>query len=161
MKKGSVLSYISAGLVLGLLSGCAGVQYFKGFTPGGEKVYIGPTDIRDTEAYRNYIYSSHSEAAKLNYLFERLKLGESLFFYRDGNKYNWLEAYRGGKWLVRNRYNDGDNAREFAKKHIWHSDQTGKPHLVQFPDSSIHEGYYILLNELELLESTAKEDGKS
>lgn len=135
-----------------LISGCAS-PYLKGVSPEGQAVYIDTPKIESTEAFQNYLTSQRSETDKQNYLFERIKAAKDLVFIRDGHQYTWLQAYRGGKWLIRNRYEKGVDARSFAKKYIWKSD-AGNPYLVQFPDGSTHVGYYILLNELDLLEAT-------
>lgn len=132
--------------------GCAS-PYLKGISPEGQTVYIDTPLMQNTEAFQNYISSQQTETDKQNYLFERIKSAKNLIYIRDGHQYTWLQAYRGGKWLIRNRYEKGIDARSFAKKYIWKS-EAGNPYLVQFPDGSTHIGYYILLNELELLEAT-------
>ncbi len=140
-----------------LLTGCAS-PYLKGVTPAGEKVYLGPVSIEKTEAYRNYLHSRHTEVDKQRYLFARLKSATHLQYHRDGHWYTALEAYRGGMWLMRNRYKEGQDSREFIRKYIERSEQTNQYHLVQYPDGSVHIGSCILYNELDLLEETAKKD---
>lgn len=141
-----------AGLVF--LSGCAGAsQYLKGVTPEGEKVYIAQTDIENTEAFQTYLRSPQAEANKQQYLFQRLKdASKDIQYYHDGVWYSWLETYRAGMWLVRNKYEKGQDTREFLRRYVWRS-EAGNLHLVKFPDGEIHIGYFILLNELDLLEA--------
>ncbi len=137
------------------LAGCATAP-LKGITPDGAKAYLGPVPIQGTEAYQAFLNSPRAEVSEQTYLFSRLKLAPDLSFYHDGNWYNWLQAYRGGMWLMRNRYKKGQDTRTFLKDYVWHSETTGKVHLVKYPDGTVHEGYYVLLNELDLLEETFK-----
>lgn len=153
------LSFIAFFLPL-FLSGCASTT-LKGMNSVGQKVYLGPTPINNTEAYETFIHAPHNEVSEQTYIFSRLKLARDLSFYHDGSWYNWLEAYRGGMWLMRNRYKKGQGTRDFLKNHVWRSEDTGKPHLVKYPDGSIHEAYYVLLNELDLLEETFMLDPKA
>ena len=137
--------------------GCAS-KYLKGVTPEGKKVYLGPVPIEDTEAYKIYRQSRRSEVDKQNYLFDRLKLAEDLQFYRDGSWYNALEAYRAGKWLMRKRYQKGQDTRQFIRRYIERSEDTNKLHLVKYPDGSMQIGSSILYNELDLLEETSQKN---
>lgn len=144
-------------LLSAFASGCAS-STLKGVAPNGQKAYLGTVPIENTEAYRQFISSPQSEVNVQTYLFTRLKAAQDLSYFRDGQWYSWLEAYRGGMWLMRNRYEKGQDARTFIKNHVWRSESTGKPHLVKYPDGSVHEAYYVLLNELDLLEETLKKD---
>jgi len=151
-----------AGLIFPLvlvlsLCGCA-TSLLKGVTPEGEKVYAGLVPIDGTEAYQEYVKSPRSGVNRIHYLMRRLKETKDLEYYRDGSYYNWLQAYRGGMWLMRHRYQKGQSARDFIRLHVWRSESTGKPHLVRFPDGSIHIGYYILMNELDLLDDTMQKN---
>ena len=140
----------------GLTSGCAGgPQYNKGINPQGEKLYLGSTNIEESESFKNYLRSPQGEADKQRYLFERLKNAKEFEFFHDGSWYNALESYRGGMWLMRNRYKKGFPTRDFIKQYVERSD-AGNLHLVKYPDGSLQIGSYILYNELDLLESTAK-----
>lgn len=121
----------------------------------GEKVYLGPKDIENSQAFKNYLRSPRGEADKQRYLFERLKGAADLSFYHDGDWYNALEAYRGGMWLMRERYKKGQLTRDFIKKYVERSD-AGNLHLVKYPDGSKQVGSYVLYNELDLLEEKAK-----
>ena len=143
-----------------LLSSCATAN-LKGISPAGKKVYLAPIPVQGTEAYQSYLNSPRADVSQRTYIFSRLKLAKDLSFYHDGSWYNWLEAYRGGMWLMRNRYKKGQDSRTFLKKYVWKSEDTGKPHLVKYPDSSVHEAYYVLLNELDLLEETVRNDPKA
>ena len=138
-----------------ITTGCAASHYLKGMQPNGEKAYIGSVPIDNDEAFQTYLKTSRSEVDKVNYLFKRVTSAKDLTYYHDDNTYTWLEAYRGGMWLLRNRYKGGMDARTFIRDHVWFSETSGKPHLVEFPDRTIQIGYYVLMNELELLEQTA------
>jgi len=144
-------------LAVFLLSACAS-PYLKGVTPRGDRAYLGPVPIEKTESYQTYLHSRHTEVDKQRYLFQRLKASENLQFYDDGRWYDTLEAYRGGMWLMRNRYKEGQDSREFIRKYIERSEQTNQYRLVQYPDGSVQIGSYILYNELDLLEETTKKD---
>ena len=151
---------INLGILLAavlLLSACAS-PYLKGSTPQGGKAYLGPVPIEQTESYQIYLHSRHTEVDKQRYLFQRLKASENLQFYNDGRWYSALEAYRGGMWLMRNRYKEGQDSREFIRKYIERSEVTNQYRLVQYPDGSVQIGSYILYNELDLLEETTKRD---
>lgn len=140
----------------GLSAGCAaGIKYSKGVNAQGEKLYIGTTDIENTEAFKSYGRSPQGEGDKQRYLFERLKNAEGFEFYHDGSWYNAQEAYRGGMWLMRNRYKKEVSTRDFIKQEVERSD-AGNLHLVKYPDGSLQIGSYILYNELDLLESKTK-----
>ena len=140
-------------LFLFLMAGCATQSYLKGVTPGGEKVYLGTTDIQSTEAYQKFQQSAHSEVDKQQYLFARLKASEGLEFFHDGTWYDKIAAYRGGLWLMRHRYKKGQDTRAFIKKYIEYS-EAGKLHLARYPDGTIQLGGAVLYNELDLLEET-------
>ena len=152
-----VFSWILVGCsALALGPGCA-TPYLKGMTPAGERVYLGPDTLRETEAYQSFLRSAKSEVDKQNYLFQRLKDAKELEYYHDGSWYNWLETYRGGMWLIRNRYEKGQDTRTFLRKYVWRS-ESGKLHLVRYPNGSIQIGYFVLMNELDLLEETVRKD---
>ena len=143
-------------LVLVLLAGCVNSNgYLKGVTRQGEKVYLGPADIQETAAYKDFLKSGHAETDKQHYLFQRLKDSKGLEFYHDGAWYNQIEAYRGGMWLMRHRYQKGQDSRIFIRKYIERS-EAGNLHLVRTPDGSIQIGSYILYNELDLLEDALR-----
>lgn len=146
---------LCAVLSAALAGGCAS-STLKGTSPDGRKTYLGPVPIENTEAFRQLMKSPQNDVSIQTYLFARLKAAQDLQYYRDGQWYSWLEAYRGGMWLMRNRYQKGQDARTFIKNHVWRSEATGQAHLVKFPDGSIHEAYYVLLNELDLLEQTLR-----
>ena len=130
-------------------------QNNKGVTAQGEKLYLGSTHIETSDAFKNYARSPQGEADKQRYLFERLKNAKHLEFYHDGGWYNSLEAFRGGMWLMRNRYKKGFPTRDFIKQYVERS-EAGNLHLAKYPDGSKQIGSYILYNELDLLESKAK-----
>ena len=140
-----------------LLSSCATAN-LKGISPAGKKVYLAPIPVQGTEAYQSYLNSPRADVSQQTYIFSRLKLAKDLSFYHDGSWYNWLEAYRGGMWLMRNRYKPGQDTRTFIRNYVERSETTGKLHLVRYPDGSTHIGSYILYNELDLLEETAARD---
>jgi len=141
-------------IVITILSGCASSSYLKGISPTGEKVYFDKTPIEDTDAFQTYLQTPQSEVDKQHYLFQRLKSATDLEYLHDGAWYNPLQAYRGGMWLMRNRYKKGQNTRDFIRKYVERSD-AGKIHVVKYPDGSLHEGGCILYNELDRLEETA------
>lgn len=141
--------------LLFILSGCATSSALKGMNSVGQKVYLGETPVKDTAAFTTYLQSPKTEVNKQQYLFQRLKdAPKDLEYFHDGNWYGWVEAYRGGMWLMRNRYQKDQDTRTFLKKHVWRSD-ANQEHLIRYPDGSIQVGYYVLLNELDLLEQTA------
>jgi hypothetical protein len=145
------LVFITAGALCVLVAGCAAPP-LKGINPQGEKVYLGPVPIQNTEAYQAYLLEKSTEVAKQNYLFDRLRFATELEFYHNGSWYNSLEAYRGGMWLMRHRYQKGQDARTFIHKYVERAEDSGEFHLVKYPDGSIHIGSYVLYNELDLLE---------
>lgn len=145
-------------LVFACISGCGGDAYLKGVSPSGEKVYLGPAQIEDTEEFRTYLVSPRSEVDKQRFIFTRLKNAKDLQFLHDGAWYNSLQAYRGGMWLMRNRYQKGQDTNAFIRKYVERS-AAGNPHLVKYPDGSIHLGSAIVYNELDLLEEAAKKRG--
>ncbi len=145
-------------ILISLLTGGCAAGSLKGVARDGQKAYLGPVPIENTEAYQLFLSSPRSDVHMQTYMFTRLKAAKDLSFFHDGSWYNWLEAYRGGMWLMRNRYKKGQDARTFIKNYVWHSEETGKPHLIKYPDGSVHEAYYVLLNELDLLDETLKND---
>ena len=139
-----------------ILIGCTGgFKYSKGLNAQGEKLYLGTTDIENTDAFKSYSRSPQGEADKQRYLFERLKNTHGFEFYHDGSWYNALEVYRGGMWLMSQRYKKGALTRDFIKRHVERSD-AGNLHLIKYPDGSQQIGSYILYNELDLLENKIK-----
>ena len=155
MSKNFTLSLLCALILTASLAGCAGSKYYKGLLPDGQKAYLGPVPIENSDAYKEFLTSPKTEVDKQRYLFARLKASENLQFYHDGNWYNAVEAYRGGMWLMRNRYKKGQDTREFIRKYIERSD-AGNLHLVKYPDDSLQIGSYVLYNELDALESALK-----
>ena len=141
------------GSILFLSISCA-TPYLRGTTPEGQKVYLGRVPIEPTAAYQMFLNSSQSEAAKLDYLLQRIKTAQDLVYLHEGSQYNWLEAYRAGSWLLRHHYERAENARHFIQKEVWRYQAPGKPNAIKFPEGSIHLLYYVLLNELDLLEET-------
>lgn len=138
-----------------LATGCAAQGYRKGFAPDGQRVYLGSTDLEQTKAFQTFLKSPRAETDRQHYLFDRLMESEGLEFFHDGAWYGKIEAYRGGMWLMRHRYQKGQETRDFIKKNIYRSDK-GNVHLVKYPDGSIQEGASILYNELTLLEETLR-----
>lgn len=149
-----VILFASLLILAGLTTGFK-QQYNKGVNAKGEKMYLGTADIESSDAFKNYKRSPQGEADKQRYLFERLKNAKHLEFYHDGGWYNSLEAFRGGMWLMRNRYKKGFPTRDFIKQYVERS-EAGNLHLAKYPDGSSQIGSYILYNELDLLESKAK-----
>lgn len=98
--------------------------------------------------------TERSEVSEQGYLFQRLKSASELQFFHNGSWYSALEAYRGGMWLMRKRYLKGQDTRDFIRKYVEKAEDTGKLHLVKYPDGSVHIGSYVLYNELDLLEET-------
>lgn len=137
-----------------LIAGCVSAP-LKGITPDGQKVYLGTTDIQGTDLYKTYAAGDRSEADKLVYLMGRIRRSQGLTFHHDGNWYDPPEAYRGSMWMLRKEFEKGETARHFIDTHVARERGSGDPHLVKFPDGSIHIGYYVLQNELELLETEA------
>lgn len=146
-------------LTLILAAGCA-ASVAQGVNTQGQKVYLGPVPIEKTEAYQAYLTSKHTDVDKQRYLFQRLKAAEDLQFFHNGSWYSSIDAYRGGMWLMREKYKAGQNTREFIKKYVERSEDTGQLHLAKYPDGSVQMGSYVLFNELDLLEATAKKDLK-
>lgn len=149
--------YIASILIpLLILSACA-TPVRKGTTPAGAKVYLTPQPIEETEPFKDYMKSNQSNVDKLRYLLKRVLNAQDMTYYRDGEQHTNLEAYRAGMWLLRNRYEPGTPPREYLREHVWRDPQTNRPYVVEFPDGSLHTGYHILLNELELLERKTRQ----
>lgn len=147
---------IFLGLLITCALGCAS-PYLKGVHPDGTKVYLGSTFIVETEAFQTFLSSPQKEANKIAYIFERLENAKGLIFYRDGIPYEPAEVKQGGKWLYKNQYREGQSAAEFIKENVWNSPSTGKPYYIATLDGNYHIGYYVLMNELELLEQTLRQ----
>jgi len=157
-KKLLLVSLAAAALCL-LATGCA--TPLKGLTAEGKKVYLGSVSIQDTMPYHSYRNSTRTEVAKQTYLFQRLKSASDLEFYHNGSWYNSLQAYRGGMWLMRKHYKKDQDTRTFIREYVERSEDSGKPHLVRYPDSSVHIGSYVLYNELDLLEETVSKESST
>lgn len=142
-------------------AGCASAKPFNGVNAQGEKVYLGPVPIENTQPYKEYAATQHTEVDKQKYLFRRLKDATKLEFYHDGSWYNSVQAYRGGIWLMRERYQKGQETRAFIKKYVERSETTNQLHLVRYPDGTLQIGAAILYNELDLLEQTSAKSGKA
>jgi len=140
---------------------CSTTPYLQGITPEGEKVYIGPTPLQGTEPYQMFLSTSRSEIDKLNYLFKRFLSAKDYGFYRDNIRYSWIEAFRGGHGLLRERYQEGMDARAFIHEHVSYSESSGRPYAIEFPDGSRHLGSFVLINELDLLDATIAEDSNA
>jgi len=145
--------FLSGFILICFITGCA-APFMKGINANGQKVYLDQADITQTEAYQEYLQSEHTEINKERYIFKRVVGAKDLRYHRDGNTYGWVEAYRAGNWLMRTHYDKEADARSFIRDHVWKSETTGNPHLIQFPSGDIHVAYYVLLNELDLLEDT-------
>lgn len=150
----SILKLSSVFFICVFLAGCA-ASYRKGIDAAGKKVYLGPVPIEKTEPYQAYIHSKRTEVDKQRYLFQRLKSADHLQYFHNGSWYNAVEAYRGGMWLMREKYKAGQDCREFILKYVDRSEDTNQLHLVKYPDGSLQVGSAILFNELDLLEEAA------
>lgn len=151
---------LTVGVLFFLTMGCASAP-LKGITPDGQKAYLGPVPIQNTAAYKTFLSGNRTEVAEQNYIFQRLKSASDLEFYHNGTWYGPLEAYRGGMWLVRQRYQKGQDSREFIRKYVERAEDTGEPHLVRYPDGTIHIGSYVLYNELDLLEEASAREARA
>jgi hypothetical protein len=139
--------------VAAIVYGCATNPYLKGITPDGAKVYLGDAPTVNTEAYKAFSQSERGPVQEQQYFFQRLKdAPKDLQYYHDGNWYGWVEAYRGGMWLIRNRYEKGQDTRTFLKKYVLKSEGKKELHLIKYPDGSVQIAYDVLLNELDWLE---------
>ena len=152
------ISFLHLGLTL-LALGCASSGPLNGVNAKGEKVYLGPVPIENTQPYQEYLPTQHTEVDKQRFLFRRLKEATDLEFFQDGAWYNSIQAYRGGMWLMRERYQKGQDTRTFIKKYVDRSD-AGQLHLARYPDGSTQLGSAVLLNELDLLEKTSEGNAK-
>ncbi|MDP3920471.1 MAG: DUF5329 family protein [Candidatus Omnitrophota bacterium] len=151
-------SFLALTLTIPLfLAGCA-APLLKGVDAEGAKAYLGSPEIQGTSTYQKYVTGPQSEAAKLIYVISRIGEAEGLLFQHEGAWHDPQEAYRGSMWMLRKNFEKGETARDFIRLHVWHSDNTGTPRLVKYPDGSLQIGYYILLNELDLLEATASRE---
>jgi len=133
---------------------CA-TSILKGVNKSGQPVYLGTTDIAATPAFKALSNTPKDEVHKILYLMARLKDAKDLSYLHEGSWYNSLQAFRGGMWLLRNRYETDQTVTDFIRKHVWRSEGTGQRHLVKYPDGSLQDGYYVLLNELALLEASS------
>lgn len=154
--KFSIRSFLTFVFVAGLTA-CATTSYLKGVDPEGNKVYLGSAPTMDTESYKTFAQSQRGPVQEQQYFFQRLKEApKDLQYYHDGNWYSWVEAYRGGMWLVRNRYEKGQDTRTFLKKYVLRSEGKKELHLIKYPDGSVQIAYDVLLNELDWLEEKKK-----
>jgi len=154
--KFSIRSFLTLILVAGLTA-CATTSYLKGVDSKGSKVYLGNAPTVETESYKTFIQSQRGPVQEQQYFFQRLKEApKDLQYYHDGNWYGWVEAYRGGMWLVRNRYEKGQDTRTFLKKYVLRSEGKKELHLIKYPDGSVQIAYDVLLNELDWLEEKTK-----
>jgi len=133
---------------------------FRGKTTEGKKVYLGPVPIQDTDAYQKFLASSRSEIDKLYYLGDRVRAKEArgIVYIYGGSRYNWAEVYAGGIWYLWHDYPRGENARVFVAKTSRRFERPGSRVTLQFPDGSIHYGYDVTVNELDLLEAAIAEE---
>jgi len=134
------------------LSGCHSL-YLKGKTPDGSPVYLGTLPLENSDAYRGYLKTPRSEQDKILFLIRRIPEAKNLEYYRDGTLYSWQKVYDAGMWLFKNKYEVGQNARQFLQTTMWRSESTGAPNLIRYPDGTLQVGYFVLLNELDLLEN--------
>lgn len=158
VKNKNALLILLLGLGAVVISSCVTTHdYLHGVSAEGEKIYLGPVPIENTEAFKTFYASQRSEVQKQQYLFQRLKEApKDLEYFHEGNWYGWLEAYRGGMWLVRNRYQKDQDTRDFLKKFVWRSETSRQLHLIRYPDGTVQVAYFVLLNELDLLEEKLK-----
>ena len=126
-----------------------------------EKIYLGPLPIQETEAYKIFLNSSKSETAKLSYLGDRIKSAKDLVYYFDGDRYNWLEAYSAGVWLLWQDHKIGEDAHSFIRREAIRFQNPTKPTAIQFPDRSRYLAAEVLLNELDLLEDTINQNSST
>ncbi len=138
-----------------LFTSCS--TYLQGVSPDGTVVYLGETPLENTQAYKLFLKSSQSERDKCLFLLRRVLKKTEYQFFRDGDVYTSGDAYDGGMWLLENRYEEGQTAREFMRDHIWRS-TSGKPHYVRLSNGEMHIGYFLLLNDLDLLEETVSKN---
>ena len=136
---------------------------FKGKTPEGKKVYLGPVPIQETEAYQAFLLSPRSEVDKLYYLGDRIraKASQDIVYIYEGGHYHWAEVYAGGIWLLWHDYKRGETARAFIYETSLRFERPGSRATLQLPDGSVHYAYDVTVNEMDLLEATIKEENPS
>ncbi len=122
--------------------------------PSEAQAYVGTRLIADTEAYQQFCVGSGSETQKLYYLLERFKNASDCDFFFMGSRYSAQDVYFAGNWLLEHRYKTNQDARSFLKEQVSLFESPTAPLLIKLPDGSRHHAYSILLNELELLESS-------
>jgi len=142
------------------LAGCASTPSTlkKGNVPEFKKVYLDPAPIQDTPAYKTFLNSSRSEAAKLSYVLDRIKAAKNLTYWFEGESYHWLEAYSGAVWLLWQDHKANEDAHSFIRKEALRFQNPTRPTLIQFPDRSRCLATQVLLNELDLLENAVKQN---
>lgn len=150
-------SFLSVGWIgkLGLKT-----RYLNGIDQDGDKVYAGKIPIHNTYAYRQFKSGSKTEASKLYYFLSRLYEMKDCSFRFLGKRYDSRDAYSGINWLITRRYQSGRSAREFLSEQIAHFEKPGAPLLIEFPDGSLHRVLPVVMNELDLLEETARREAR-
>lgn len=152
MKKRPIFLLLYLAFLPLLITSCASTV-FNGVNANGDPVYLNSVDIRTTPAFQKYSLNSQSEAGKILFIMSRIKDSQDLSYFHEGSWYNSLQAYRGGMWLFRNRYQDDQKAADFLREQVRLSERSGQRHLIKYPDGTLQDGYYVLLNELARLEN--------
>ena len=132
----------------------------KNEKPREKKYYLGLAAIQNTEAYEIFLRGSKSETAKLYYLVDRIKVAKDLHYLFEGGRYDSSDAEMGGMWAIWHHHQIGEGARAFIFEEVARFPADSRNCFIQFPDGSTELAYVVLLNELDLLEETLKQNEK-
>lgn len=154
----ALLIFVLSSALLSLAWSSNKPRYLSGVDKDGNKVYAGKVPIQETYAYQQFKWGSHSEASKLSYFLSRLLEMKDIYFRYHGKRYNSKDAYYGVNWLIRHRYGGRMNARAFIREQAALFQKPGHPLLIEFPDGAVHHLLPVVMNELDLLEKTYRDD---
>lgn len=152
------MRYVTSTLMIGLwflavgIHPAHGARFLEGVAGDGSKVYIGPTSVQSTNAFEQFQLGSGSEFEKLCYLLERVSHAKECSFHYQGGRYSLQDALFAGNWLLFQRYNRDQKARDFIREQISFYDKPSRPVLIEFPNGTRYRIVDVLLNELDLLE---------
>lgn len=143
-----------AAIVAITTSGCASLRHSKysqySEAPAGE-VFFSTTP--NFSQYASLLNHPVNENDKIDYLLDRVA-ASGYQFVRNGEPHNGKLARR---WLLYKMFHwvkGVDTAEEFVTRVASHSQKTGKPYLVEFPDGRVYSLSSVLKNELSLFETS-------
>lgn len=142
-----------AALFLLSTTGCASLrQRSYSEAPAGQ-IFFAPVPSSEEAFSLSRFSGSVTERQKIDYLLDRIAASDYRFI-RNGELHDGKTARRWFLYKMVHWVDRVETAQDFVIRVASHSQKTGKPYLVEFPDGKIYSVASVLRNELFFFESS-------